>query len=182
MAPIDGEDHVRGPERAPVSVVLYGHYQNADCARLSPLLQELVQRRTPILRFAYRHFPLPASHLYPCAMMAAETAEAAAVRGRFWQMHDWLFKAYRQLDANVLLSGVELFGFPVEAVELELSYHRFLGRIRRDTDSGVRCGVTRAPALFVNGSRLNSQEFLDLVPAIDLAISRALAPGRGSAS
>ena len=38
------------------------------------------------LRFVFRNFPLAEAH--PHAVHAAETAEAAAVQGKFWEMHD----------------------------------------------------------------------------------------------
>jgi protein-disulfide isomerase len=44
------------------------------------------------MRFAFRYFPLTSIH--PHALAAAAAAEAAALQGRFWDMHELLF--YRQ--------------------------------------------------------------------------------------
>jgi protein-disulfide isomerase len=40
----------------------------------------------PKLRFVFRNFPLTQEH--PYALIAAEAAEAAAIQGMFWEMHD----------------------------------------------------------------------------------------------
>ena len=53
------------------------------------------------LRFVFRNFPLATIH--PHAEQAAETAEAAEVQGKFWDMHDTLFEHQHALnDAHLV--------------------------------------------------------------------------------
>ena len=61
--------------------------------------------------FAFRNFPLANSH--PHSQHAAETAEAAGARGRFWEMHDLLFEnqdALEDEDLAQYASALDLDG------------------------------------------------------------------------
>jgi len=103
------------------------------------------------LRFVFRNFPITTSH--PQAEWAAETAEAAAVQGRFWEMHDALFENQPALDPQSLISYALDLELNVPQFELELAEHRHLPRIREDFSSGVRSGVNGTPTFFINGRR-----------------------------
>ena len=52
------------------------------------------------LRFAFRHFPL--TEIHPHALPAAAAAEAAALQGRFWDMHELLFHRQTELEDDDL--------------------------------------------------------------------------------
>src|SRR5436853_1317172 len=60
------------------------------CGAAYPIVKEIQKQLGTKLRFVFRNFPITTSH--PQAEWAAETAEAAAVQGRFWEMHDFLYE------------------------------------------------------------------------------------------
>ena len=62
--------------------------------------------------------------MHPYAERAAETAEAAGVRGRFWEMHDWLYEHQDQLDPVHLSLGVEQVGLPPDELNAEVEGRR----------------------------------------------------------
>src|ERR1700738_177738 len=86
--PVGENDHIRGPLDASVTLVEYGDFECPYCGMAYPAVEEVLQKRPNTVRLAYRHFPI--TNVHPHAELAAETAEAAGVRGRFWDMHDWL--------------------------------------------------------------------------------------------
>jgi protein-disulfide isomerase len=151
VAPVTDRDHSRGPADAPVTLVEYGDYQCPFCGAAYPIVGELLRRRPDTVRFVYRHFPL--TNVHPFAEMAAEAAEAAGARGRFWPMHDWLFQHQDELDAMTILAGVEAVGLDDEAVAAAIRGHRYLEKIRSDFVGGVHSGVNGTPTFFINGSR-----------------------------
>ncbi len=71
-------DHIRGSDRAPVTLVEYGDYECPHCGQAYPVVEELVRQLGRALRVVYRHFPLTSMH--PRAEPAAEAAEAAGRR------------------------------------------------------------------------------------------------------
>jgi protein-disulfide isomerase len=92
-------------------VIEYGDYECPYCARADLLLAELPVRRI------FRHFPVPSKH--PRATALAHAAEAVALQGRFWDMHDSLFGDQGHLDDPHLWSRVEGFGLDLERFEAD---------------------------------------------------------------
>ena len=73
------QDHARGNEGAPVTLVEYGDFQCPHCGRAFPAVEDIIQKMGNGLRFVYRDFPLSESH--PLAKAAAIAAEAAGSCG-----------------------------------------------------------------------------------------------------
>ena len=102
------------------------------------------------MRFAFRHFPLTGIH--PHALAAAAAAEAAALQGRFWDMHELLFHRQRALDDGDLRGYAAQLGLDVTAFDRDRASPAVLERIRRDVDSGLASGqVLGTPTLFIDG-------------------------------
>ncbi|MBX7265856.1 thioredoxin domain-containing protein [Micromonospora sp. Llam7] len=166
--PVTEHDHLRGPVDAPVTLVQYGDFQCPFCGLAHANLREVLRQRSETVRLAYRHFPI--ANLHPYAERAAEAAEAAGRRGRFWEMHDWLYEHQDQLDPVHLTLGVEQFGLPVDEVEAEIARHAHGDRIRHDFVGAIRSGVDATPTLFVNGVRHDGDfDLATLLTAVDAA-------------
>jgi protein-disulfide isomerase len=102
-------------------------------------------------------------------------AEAAAARGRFWPMHDWLFTHQDELDPPHLVVGVDRVGLPAEEVGQELNAHVYRDRVQRDFVGGVRSGVNGTPTFFVNGYRHDGgYDLVSLITAVDAAASASV--------
>ncbi|MDQ7910704.1 thioredoxin domain-containing protein [Phytohabitans sp. ZYX-F-186] len=164
--PVTEEDHLLGSSYAPVTLVEYGDYQCPGSAVAHGVVREVLRQRPTKVAFVYRHFPL--TDVHPYSEIAAEAAEAAAARGRFWQMHDWLFAHQDHLKPLQLALAVDRLGLDVERVGRAMGGHHYLARIRRDFGSGVRSGVAGTPTFFVNGIRHDAPHSLEaLLSAVD---------------
>jgi protein-disulfide isomerase len=142
-------DHVRGPGRAPVTLVKYSDFQCLHCGRAYSMLKTLLAELPDMFRLVFRHFPLVPEH--PHAGVAARAAEAAARQGRFWQMHDALFENQRFLDADALRSYAETLGLDLEQFGRDLNDVAITARVERHIASGRASGVRGTPTLFLNG-------------------------------
>ncbi|HEY2650954.1 MAG TPA: thioredoxin domain-containing protein [Solirubrobacteraceae bacterium] len=136
------DDHVRGPERAPL-MIEYGDFECPYCAALSARLSGLE------LRHVFRHFPVRSSH--PRAWAAACAAEAAGLQGRFWEMHDLLFADQGRLEDPHLWERARRLELDLERFEADRRSDAVGDRVRRDFRSGVRAGVVTTPTVFVDG-------------------------------
>ena len=150
LAPLDETvDHVRG---APVGrlILEYGDYE-CPYSRQAFRAIELVERQLGgNLRFAFRHFPLTGIH--PHALAAAAAAEAAALQGWFWDMHELLFHRQKALEDGDLRGYAAQLGLDVSAFDRDRASTVVADRIRRDIDSGLASGqVLGTPTLFING-------------------------------
>jgi protein-disulfide isomerase len=151
VEPLDEQvDHVRGPAGAHV-ILEYGDYECPYSRRAFREIERVEAHLDGGVRFAFRHFPL--SEVHPHALAASATAEAAALQGRFWEMHALLFHRQHALEDAELRSY---------AAELELDGARFdadregaqvFARVRRDIESGLASGeVAGTPTLFIDGA------------------------------
>jgi formate-nitrite transporter family protein len=147
--PISAEDHVDGPDRAELELVMYGDFQCPYCTAAFPIVHRIRDQLAGRLLFAFRHFPLRQVH--PDAQRAAEAAEAAAAQGAFWQMHDRMYESRGALHREDLLHDASELGLDVERFTRELDSEAHAPRVQRDVDSGLASGVTGTPGFFVGG-------------------------------
>jgi protein-disulfide isomerase len=172
--PLGDRDHVLGPAEAPVTLVEYGDYECPYCGAAHPIVASILERMGDSIRFAYRHFPL--TQLHPHAHHAAEMAEAAGSRGRFWPMHDTLFRSQDALEDEDLIGYAGQLGIHPDWTADVLATHTFAARVREDFMSGVRSGVNGTPTFFINGVRHDGP--WDEPALMEALLSAAMAAGR----
>jgi protein-disulfide isomerase len=170
MPVTEERDHIQGPAEAAVTLVEYGDYECPYCGAAYPIIKEVQSRMGERLRFVFRNFPITTSH--PHAEQAAETAEAAATQGRFWQMHDLLYENQRRLRTPDLRDYAERLALDVERFDRELAEHAHAARVREDFMSGVRSGVNGTPTFYINGARHDDSYDIETMLA---ALERAAA-------
>ncbi|GAP99890.1 hypothetical protein NIES2104_64560 [Leptolyngbya sp. NIES-2104] len=157
FVPPSQRDHYQGILNAPVVLVEYGNYQSPQCGEVHRLIQAIQQHFDSVFSgenrvcVVFRHFIQ--NSIYPQAQKAAEVAEAAAVQGQFWQMHDMLFLHQQELGNGYLVEYADRLGLDISQFLQDLSKRRHVDRINEDTASGHHSGVTTVPALFINGIR-----------------------------
>ena len=151
--PVGPDDHTRGPDDAPVTLVEYGDYECPHCGRAHPIVERVRRRLGDRLRFVFRNFPL--GEMHPHAMHAAEAAEEAAAQGSFWEMHDALFENQDALDDRSLVRHAEALGLDGARMARALADGTHEERVRADFMSGVRSGVNGTPTFFINGRRFD---------------------------
>ena len=100
IQPVSARDHAAGPAGVPLTLVEYGDYQCPYCGAAYPVVKRLQKTLGKKLRFVFRNFPLIQAH--PYALIAAEAAEAAALQGKFWEMHDLLFEQQAHLKPDII--------------------------------------------------------------------------------
>jgi protein-disulfide isomerase len=172
--PVDpDQDHVRGSDDAPVTLVEYGDFECPYCGRAEPVVRELLADAGEEVRYVWRHLPLEQVH--PHAALAAEAAEAAAVQGAFWEMHDLLLNHQDHLTGRDLLGYAGQLGLDVERFRRDLKEHRLGARVAEDVQSAELSGVSGTPTFFVNGRRHYGAYDIDtLKAAVKTAKARAL--------
>jgi Na+/H+ antiporter NhaA len=171
--PVDpGRDHVRGPERAPVTVVEYGDYECPYCGQAEPVVRELLGDFGDV-RYVWRHLPLTDVHLF--AQLAAQAAEAAAAQGRYWEMHDLLLGHQGELRPDQLRGYAADLGLDVDRFERDLRSPHTVARIAEDVESADLSGVAGTPTFFVNGRRHHgAYDITGLSAAVRAARERAM--------
>ncbi len=141
---VSEEDHVKGPDDAPLVIV----YADFECPYCAAAADRLAGAR---LRLAFRHFPVRSSH--PRAWAAACAAEAAGLQGRFWEMHDLLFADQGRLEDPHLWARARTLGLDLDRFETDRRAAALEARVRRDFEAGVRGGIVTTPTLIAGDRR-----------------------------
>jgi protein-disulfide isomerase len=149
IEPLDeAVDHVRGPASARL-ILEYGDYE-CPYSRQAYRVIERVERRQDV-RLAFRHFPL--TQIHPHALAASRAAEAAALQGRYWDMHDLVFHRQKALGDDDLYGYATELGLDLASFERDWAGEPVLERIERDVRSGIASGEVRGtPTLFIDGA------------------------------
>jgi protein-disulfide isomerase len=140
---------LKGSESASVAIIEFAEFECPYCLRF-------VQNTLPALTtkyidtgrvlFALRHFPLETIH--QDALGASEAAECAGRQGRFWEMHDAIFRRPAQLARPTLLGRAGELALDMEAFEACLAGEA-IDAIRRDQALGQAVGIRGTPAFLV---------------------------------
>jgi protein-disulfide isomerase len=131
------------------------------------------------MRVVFHEFPL---EMHKHAMEAALAAEAAAVQGKFWEMHDMLYR-YQQVwsevsNANFFFeSYAESIGLDVARFRADRTAPDVRSRVITDATVGESRGVKNTPTIFINGVELRTGFSPDKLQS---AIEAALAAKKSS--
>lgn len=139
LPPVSPDDHVRGPEGAPL-LVEYASFECHFCLMAHVRMDPLPLRRV------FRHFPVRSKH--PRAWPAACAAEAAGLQGRFWAFHDSLYADQGRLEDPHLWARAEELGLDVAQFDSDRRSDAVAARVKTDFTGAIRVGVVTTPTLF----------------------------------
>lgn len=138
---------VKGPETALVTVVEFADYHCGFCARVKTTLDQLLEAHPEQVRLVYVQRPLP---MHPNARDASKAALAAHKQGKYWEMHDKLFRSQSQkLDQFVKLA--EELGLDVEQFKADYASEEVAAQLAEDQKLSDQFGINGTPAFFING-------------------------------
>jgi protein-disulfide isomerase len=144
----------KGPEQAPVVIAVYSDYQCPYCARLGPLLQQVLEKYPKDVKLVYKNFPLD---FHKIARKAASSVLAADEQGKFWDFHEKLFDNISALnDAKIQEIAKEL-KLNMERFNKKMQDPAVIELINRDVAEAQRIGVNSTPTVFVNGKPLKDR-------------------------
>ncbi|MBI5546963.1 MAG: thioredoxin domain-containing protein [Deltaproteobacteria bacterium] len=137
----------KGPERAPVTVVVFSDFECPACSFARPLLDSLVAPDGKV-RLCFRYFPLD-SHAH--SRQTAQAAEYARLHGRFWEMHDLLFEYPDTLSLDAIVALGAQVGLDAGEVRRAVESDQFLAQVNGSKAEAKGYGVSATPTLFING-------------------------------
>jgi protein-disulfide isomerase len=166
-----GAAPVRGPDRAPVTVVVYSDFECPFCQRSEATLRALADQYGGKVRLAWKNRPLP---MHANARAAAKAALAAGEQGKFWEYHDALFAHQNALDPASLERYAADLGLDVDRFRRAMASDRTEAAVAADDAEATRLGVTGTPSFFVNGRRIiGAQPLAKFQANVELALADA---------
>ena len=170
--PVGPDDHVRGPDDAPVTLVEYGDFECPYCGIAEHAVKSIRAHYGDRLRLVFRSFPL---EMHKHAQAAAEAAEFTADHGKFWEMHDLLYAHQKALDETHLLGYARELGLDADALATALREKTYAGIVEESKEGGEESGIPGTPAFFLNGVLFEEEPTKDnLSDAVDWLLSHGL--------
>ncbi|MFH0753333.1 MAG: thioredoxin domain-containing protein [Candidatus Omnitrophota bacterium] len=142
-----------GDLSAPVKIVEFADFQCPPCAQASEILDRLFREPNKRYSLEFRYFPL-AMHRH--GFRAALVAQCALEQGKFWDMHDVLFRS--QEDWGSLENPDDYFLGLARSLGMDdLSLMKCVARpvaravVEQDIVQAKNMGVKATPTFFING-------------------------------
>lgn len=151
----------KGVASAPIRVIELSDFQCPWCRKFTvetaPALDSLYIA-TGKVRWLFVNLPI--SQLHPNAGAAAEMAMCSARQGKFWPMHDLIFRhqeswAPLQEPGPYLLTLADSLRIPRDSILPCLRDGQVRDLIQRDMNTAGRIGARSTPTFLVEGALLN---------------------------
>jgi protein-disulfide isomerase len=140
---------VRGPKDAPVTIVMFSDFQCPFCSQSVPIVDDVLKAYPNDVNFVMKQFPL--RQIHPNADPAARAAIAAGKQGKFWEMHDELYKNNKNLSPETIKGLAEKIGLNVKKFEADQNSDEVKKQVDEELALGAKVDVRGTPSFFVDG-------------------------------
>ncbi len=164
-------DHVKGPDKALVTIVEYSDFQDPFSKEFYSNLERLREEYEDEVRWVYRHFPV--TSLHPESKKAAIASECADEQGKFWEYAKELFENQDNLNKETYLSIAEDLKFNVINFENCLKSDEIALKVANEYNQATKIGVRGTPSTFINKkSMLGAVSYNALKAEVESVISK----------
>ena len=162
-----------GPRNAKVVIVEFSDFQCPFCGRVEPTLRQILDTYKGDVKLVWRNQPLS---FHPNALPAAKAAMAAHKQGKFWQMHELMFKNQTQLSEAKYEEWAREIGLDLARWKKDKDSPEIAAAVTADASYGQQVGADGTPAFFINGRFVSgAMPFETFKPIIDDQIQKAAA-------
>jgi protein-disulfide isomerase len=160
---VPAEGPAKGPASAPVTIVEYSDFQCPWCRELSTTLDQVKAKYGDKVRIVFRQFPL---ENHQNAQKAAEASLCAHEQGKFWELHDTMFKNQQALGVADLKAKAAELGLNASTFNQCLDSGKTAKAVADEMKGGAALGVGTTPSFFVNGRPLVGGLPLEQITAV----------------
>jgi protein-disulfide isomerase len=157
-------DHVFGNPAAKVTLVEFGDFQCPACGAYEPIVEEVLKVNQNDVKFVFRHFPL--TQIHQNALLAAKASEAAALQGKFWEMHHMLYAKQKEWSEGLnarqyILEYARTLKLNPTKFASDLESKAIEDKIFAEYKEGLKLEVQGTPTFFLNGRKLENPKSLE---------------------
>ena len=173
MNQVSSTDWVTGNASSSILLVEYSDFQCPACALYFPLIERLIKEEGDKIRFVYRNFPLPQ---HQNAIPAAQSAGAAGLQGKFWDMYKLIFSThdeweYSTSSKDIFRGYAQKIGLDMVKYDNDLDSNTVKEKISADTKQGANAGIDSTPTFYLNGKKIiNPRSYDEFKKLIDEAL------------
>jgi protein-disulfide isomerase len=135
---------------ARVTIYEFSDFQCPHCKTAAPLLKKIVEESNGKVKVVFKQYPLLG---HPKARDASKATIAADKQGKFWEMHDLLFKSQDDLQTANLDDYAKKLGLDLKRFKADMQSKETDKKIDADIAEGHAAGVDATPSIYVNDRR-----------------------------
>jgi protein-disulfide isomerase len=159
---VDGK-YTKPSVKATVSLAEFGDYQCPACSAYSTLVTQILTEFAGKINYGFKNFPLSQHANAPISSYAAE---AAGLQGKFWEMHEILYKNQdswaASTDARSIFIGyAKDLGLNSDQFGKDMDSAKIKEFVQTDLVDGRTVGINSTPTFFINGVKIDSPQSLD---------------------
>ena len=160
---VAGAEPFLGGKDAKLTILTYSDFQCPYCSRVVPTIHEIATAYGDQVKIVFRNFPLS---FHQFAQKAAEASECANVQGKFWEMHDIMFKNQGALTVDNLKAYAGQVGLDQAKFDACLDNGDMKAEVTKDFEAGTSSGVQGTPAFFIGDELVSGALPFDQFKAI----------------
>lgn len=171
----EGSNNVYGKQDSKVTLTEYVDFQCEACYAFYPTVKEVKEKYKDKVKFQIKNFPISSSHQF--ARRAASYAEAAAMQGKFFEMHDRIFEGQKIWEKSK--NPEEYFDGYAKEIGLDMAKLKedaasplVNAVINADLAEVKKLGGDGTPTFALNGKKIENPE--NTVDAFTLVLDEAL--------
>ena len=139
-----GNATVIGNPKGNVTMVEFFDYQCIHCKKMAPTISELV-KKDKNLRVIYKEFPI----FGKSSELASQAALAAAMQGKYMQMHEALLKVEKRLDTKVVMDTAKSLGLNMTKLQKDMESKEVTDQLEANRQLAEKMHLMGTPAFVV---------------------------------
>ena len=153
---LKAEGYVIGSPTAPVEVVEFADFECPGCGQFATLTEPDIRAKyvnTGLIRMRYMNFMIESHRNTWDASLAASCANE---QGKFWEMHDALFRDQDKWNSEATSNPKKVMRGMAEALGLNLSQYdscidteKFRAQVQANFQEGITRGVNQTPTFLI---------------------------------
>lgn len=158
-------NHTEGTNTKDVTLLEYGDYECPACEQFYPVVKQVAQKYSSEITYQFRNLPLTTIHQN--AFAGARAAEAAALQGKFWEMHDALYDnqtawASSSNPKTFFDQYAQQIGLNVTTFDKDYASSRVNDTINADISAFNKTGAEmQTPTFFLDGKQIQPGPTVD---------------------
>ncbi len=140
------DDPSIGADNPIMTIVEFSDFNCPYSAIFYPTIKQFVLENNEKVKVIFRDLPLD-------DFKSAMAANCAFEQGRFWEMHDQLFRRQNELSDMVIENIAENMRLDMELFKDCYDTNKYKDEIQQDLVLGVKAGVEGTPTVFINGEK-----------------------------
>ena len=155
--------HEKGNVESDIRLIEYSDFQCPACKAAEPAIAQLLDAYGDQFVLEYRNFPL--RQIHPNAQVGAQAAEAAAMQGKFWEMHDLLFENQDEWSQSFnperyFRQYAKEIGLNVDRFRYDFDSDEVKDRVNADYDEAIALAIPGTPGFVSEGSIVDVNDFI----------------------